>query len=207
MSTATLAETAPERGNKHDQFPMETDEALYELVNGKRVEMPAMSIRAGMIANELVSELNAFAKPKRLGKAFTEILVRLPLAEDLNRDRRPDGSFFSYSQLATEFFQDPEENALELIPELPIEVTSPTDRAENQREKVLEYFLADASWCASLDNLEKSGMANEGCRTTSWRTNWRPLRNIFGPGSVAFGWSILAFNSSTCMNRRRVFES
>ena len=45
MSTATMAETAPELGNEHDQLPMETDEALYELVNGKRVEMPAMSIR------------------------------------------------------------------------------------------------------------------------------------------------------------------
>ncbi len=45
MSTATLAETAPELFHEDDQLPMETDEALYELVNGKRVEMPAMSIR------------------------------------------------------------------------------------------------------------------------------------------------------------------
>ena len=71
-----------------------------------------------------------------------ELLVRLPLAEDLNRNRRPDVSFFSSSQLAIGFFQDLKENALEMVPELAIEVTSPTDRAEDQREKVLEYFQA-----------------------------------------------------------------
>jgi Uma2 family endonuclease len=142
MSTATLTESAPELRKEHDQPAMETDEALYELVDGKRVEMPPMSIRATMVASGLGSELNAFAKPKRLGAAYVELLVRLPLAEHLNQDRRPDVSFFSYSQLAIDFFQDPEEDALVMIPELAIEVTSPSDRAEDQREKVLEYFRA-----------------------------------------------------------------
>jgi Uma2 family endonuclease len=142
MSTATLAETAPELGSEDDQLPMETDEALYELVDGKRVEMPAMSYRAAMIASDLLTELNAFAKPNRLGKAYVELLVQLPLARDLKRNRRPDVSFFTYAQLAIDFFQDPKENALDIVPELAIEVTSPTDRAEDQREKVQEYFQA-----------------------------------------------------------------
>src|ERR1700722_9033836 len=98
MSTATLTETAPELDNELFHLPMETDEALYELVDGKRVEMPAMSTRAAMIAARLTTELNAFAKPNRLGEAFGELLVRLPLAEDPSRDRRPDVSFFAYSQ-------------------------------------------------------------------------------------------------------------
>jgi Uma2 family endonuclease len=142
MSTATLAETAPELFNEDDPLPMETDEALYELVNGKRVEMPAMSFHATMIVSELGSELNSFAKLNRLGKAFVDLLVRLPLAQDVKRNRRPDVSFFSSSQLAIGFFQDPKENALEIVPELAVEVTSPTDRAEDQRNKVHEYFQA-----------------------------------------------------------------
>jgi len=142
MSTATLAEMAPELGSEDDRLPMETDEALYELVNGERVEMPAMSIRATMIVSELGLELNSFAKPNRLGKAYVELLVRLPLAQDVNRNRRPDVSFFTSSQLAIGFFQDFKENALDMVPELAIEVTSPTDRAEEQRKKVLEYFQA-----------------------------------------------------------------
>ncbi len=144
MSTATLAETVPETlpGDEHDQVPMETDEALYELINGQRVQMPEMSIRAGMIASELVSELNAFAKPIRLGKAFGELLLRLPLTAVPSRDRRPDVSFFTYSQSARDSVQDLDDSAWEVIPDLAIEVTSPTDRAEAQREKVLEYFQA-----------------------------------------------------------------
>ncbi len=71
-----------------------------------------------------------------------ELLVQLPLAQDLKRNRRPDVSFFSSSQLAIDFFQDFKENALDLVPELAIEVTSPTDCAEDQRKKVLEYFQA-----------------------------------------------------------------
>jgi Uma2 family endonuclease len=142
MSTATLTESTLDVCKEVDQLPMETDEALYELVDGKRVEMPAMSILATMVASELVTELNAFAKPKRLGKAFGELLIRLPLAEDQSRDRRPDVSFFIYSHLPDEFIQDLSDNAWEMIPDLAIEVTSPTDRAESQREKVLEFFKA-----------------------------------------------------------------
>jgi Uma2 family endonuclease len=121
---------------------METDDAQFEMVDGKRLKMPAMSIRAAMIASRLGTRLNTFAMPHRFGEAFVELLVRLPLGEESNRDRRPDVCFFSHAQLATEFFQNPEENALEMVPELAIEVTSPTDRSEDQREKVAEYFRA-----------------------------------------------------------------
>ena len=95
MSTAILTETAPELDNERLHLPMETDEALYELVDGKRVEMPAMSFHATVIVSELGSELNSFAKLNRLGKAFMDLLVRLPLAQDVKRNRRPDVSFFS----------------------------------------------------------------------------------------------------------------
>jgi hypothetical protein len=38
-----------------------------------------------------------------------------------------------------------------------------------------KFFLALASWRARLDNLERSGMAKQGCPPPSWRTNWRAL--------------------------------
>ena len=40
-----------------------------------------------MIASRIGSALNAFARPKQLGEAFTELLIHLPLAED--ESRRP----------------------------------------------------------------------------------------------------------------------
>ena len=93
MSTATFVRSAVNPGVISSAEPMETDEAFYETVHGQRVEMPPMSIRAVMIASRIVSALNAFARPKGLGEAFTELLIHEPLPEDGSRDRRPDVSF------------------------------------------------------------------------------------------------------------------
>ena len=140
MSTATLAEPDLEPSITAPAEPMETDEALYETVHGQRVEMPPMSIRAAMIATRISSAMNTFAKPKRLGEAFTELLIHLPLPEDESRDRRPDVSFFCYRHSSEQSAEDPDANAWDVIPDLAVEVTSPSDRAEVQRRKVLEYF-------------------------------------------------------------------
>ena len=121
---------------------METDEALYELVDGQRVEIPAMSKRAGRIATWLAMKLNLFAQPNQLGEALVEVLVLLRLPEDPGRNRRPDISFFCHSHSKKESLQGPDENACDVVPDLAVEVTSPTDRAQNQRKKVLEYFRA-----------------------------------------------------------------
>jgi Uma2 family endonuclease len=142
MSTVTLAEMDLEESNAPELMEMETDEALYELVDGQRVEIPAMSKRAGRIATWLAMKLNLFAQPNQLGEAIVEILVQLPLAQDPGRNRRPDISVFCYSHSKKESLEGPDENACGVIPDLAIEVTSPTDRAQNQRKKVLEYFQA-----------------------------------------------------------------
>jgi Uma2 family endonuclease len=120
--------------------PMETDEALYEFVNGQRVEMPPMSIRARIVAARFAAELATFGKTSGLGEVFPEMLFRIPLTEDEGRERRPDISFVSYKNWPTESPLDPDANAWEVIPDLAIEVTSPSDKAEDQREKILEYF-------------------------------------------------------------------
>ena len=142
MTTATFAEPAVGTSNTTLAEPMEADDAPYEVVYGQRVEMPPMSIRAVMITTRISSAINAFAKPKELGEAFTELLVHLPLPEDEGRDRRPDVSYFCYRRSSESPAHDPDANAWDVIPDLAIEVTSPSDRAEVQRKKVLEYFRA-----------------------------------------------------------------
>src|SRR4051812_5640170 len=76
--------------------PLMADEALYELVNGRRVEIPPMSIRAAIIASRLVAELNIFMKDDALGEVFPETVFRIALPEDMTRERRPDIAFVSY---------------------------------------------------------------------------------------------------------------
>jgi Uma2 family endonuclease len=122
--------------------PLETDEALYEFINGQRVEIPPMSIRAAIIASKLVAELNVFVKGHTIGEVFPETVFRLALTEDMTRERRPDIAFVSYQNWPTESPREPDANAWEIVPDLAVEVTSPTDRDEDQREKIREYFLA-----------------------------------------------------------------
>ncbi len=140
MSTAALTGGELETRRESLQLPMETDEALYEWINGQRVAMPPMSIRAMTVVSRLTGLLDAFAKQNHLGEVFSEMLIRLPLPDDEDRNRRPDIFFVSSSKLATAVPEDPDANAWDVVPDLAIEVTSPTDRAEDQREKVVEYF-------------------------------------------------------------------
>jgi Uma2 family endonuclease len=115
----------------------------YEFVDGQWVEMPPMSAFASIVASRLVRHLNAHAVIQDLGEAYSETLVRLPL--NGGRQRRPDGVFVSYQRWpkSRPFVEDA--NAWDVVPDLAIEVVSPTDLAEDVLEKVEEYFRAGVS--------------------------------------------------------------
>jgi Uma2 family endonuclease len=140
MSNAILTGGELEAKQASLALPMETDQALYEFLDGQRVELPPMSIRAVTVVGRLYAQLNSFAVSNHLGEAFIEMLIAVPVPDDEGRNRRPDVCFVSSSALATAAPEDPDANAWSVVPDLAIEVTSPTDRAEDQREKVVEYF-------------------------------------------------------------------
>lgn len=140
MSTAIVSDAERRSSALTDDVPMETDEALYEWINGERVAMPPMSIRASSVAGRLHVMLNSFATPARLGESFILTLIGVPMPEDLDRNRRPDVCFVSAEKLASANPEDLDVNAWAVVPDLAVEVTSPTDRAEVQREKVQEYL-------------------------------------------------------------------
>ena len=89
------------------------------------------------VANDLAEELIVFARPAKLGKVYTEMMFRLP--SPAGRNRRPDVAFVPYSRRPRERAA-PEGRALAVVPDLCVEVVSPTDRAEEVRAKVVEYF-------------------------------------------------------------------
>ncbi len=116
------------------------DEALYEIINGQRVELPPMSVYATRLASRLVTKLNEFAGARALGEAVGETLFRLPLPDD--RNRRPDVALVSYERWPKDRLVSEDDNAWDVVPDLAVEVISPTDRAEDLLEKVDEYFRA-----------------------------------------------------------------
>ena len=69
------------------------------------------------------------------------MLIGVPVPEDEERNRRPDVCFVSTSNCwQPPSRKTPTPTRGSVVPELAVEVTSPTDRAEDQREKVLEYL-------------------------------------------------------------------
>jgi Uma2 family endonuclease len=135
MPSATLLEPAPAAVR-----PFPGEEVLYEIIDGQIVEMPPMSAYAAIVGSLLVSSLNNFARPHGLGVAVSEALFHLDLPVD--RDRRPDGAFVSSGRWPKNQPFPERDNSWNVVPDLAIEVVSPSDLAEDLLEKVEEYFQA-----------------------------------------------------------------
>lgn len=120
--------------------PTEDDYEHYEEIDGVRVAFPPMSAYASRIASRLLIELNAFAHQHNLGEAVSETLFRLPLPR--RRNRRPDVAFVSYERWPADRPMRPDDKVWDVVPDLVVEVVSPTDRAQEVVVKLSEYFEA-----------------------------------------------------------------
>lgn len=108
----------------------------YEVMDGRRVEREPMGAFETAVASWLCSLLNSFAMGKELGLAVTEVLFVLDAARNLKR--RPDVAFVSYARWPTAVIA--REAAWDVVPDLAVEVVSPTNLAEEIERKILEYF-------------------------------------------------------------------
>ena len=115
------------------------DDSLYEVVNGRRVELPPMGAFPTRVASILGQNLGPYTRSKRLGRVDVVMLYRLDDVGDL--ERRPDVAFVSYGRWPRNR-PVPEEAAWDVVPDLAVEVVSSTDRAEAGLDKVRAYFEA-----------------------------------------------------------------
>jgi Uma2 family endonuclease len=116
------------------------DDALYEIIDGERVELPPMSAYAGRVSFRIAKMIGQFADANQLGEAVHEQIFKLAL--DRDRNRRPDAAFVSFERWPRDKGMPGAGNAWEVTPDLAIEVVSPTDRGEEAKEKIVEYFEA-----------------------------------------------------------------
>ena len=138
---------------------------LYEIIDGEIVECPPMSVDAIACANEIMFAVTNYGIAKNLGKAYTEMLIRMPTPID--RDRRPDVIFVTFEKWP-KGMRYPSDRSWEITPDLCVEVVSPTDQAEELREKVVEYFEAGVPlvWVVYPQNqLVDVYDSPESCRT------------------------------------------
>jgi Uma2 family endonuclease len=115
---------------------MRRSDRLYELVDGTLVEKP-MGLSESMLAGDLLTDINVFARKHDLGcAAGADGTVRLLKG----LVRIPDVAFFNWDKLPGRVF--PSRPIPDLAPDLAVEVLSKTNTPEEMERKLREYFLA-----------------------------------------------------------------
>ncbi len=121
--------------------PSAVCDSLFEIVDDLRVELPPMAAYGTRIASLLNSKIEQFAAASGLGRAVTEMLFRISSAPNIQR--RPDVAFVSFDRWP-KAKRIPPGNAWDVVPELVVEVVSPTNLAEEIPTRVREFFGAGA---------------------------------------------------------------
>jgi len=80
--------------------------------------------------------LNSFAVGQKLGLAVHETLFVLHASR--NPQRRPNAAFVSYARWPTAVVA--RESAWNAVPDLAVEIISPTNLAEEIDSKIMDYF-------------------------------------------------------------------
>ncbi|MDH3599102.1 MAG: Uma2 family endonuclease [Candidatus Tectomicrobia bacterium] len=113
------------------------DDSLYEIINGQRVDLLPMGAYATWLASRLHSRLSPYTEDKGLGTTVTEMLFVLDAERDLRR--RPDVAFVSTNRWPLDR-ELPRTGDWVVVPDLAVEVISPTDVFKDVLAKLREYF-------------------------------------------------------------------
>jgi Uma2 family endonuclease len=112
---------------------------FYEVVDNQVRELPPMSARETHFANRLVRFLGPFIWGEGLGDVEIEQLYLIDRARNLQR--RPDLAFISFERWPRGK-PVPATNARDVVPNLAVEVISPTNSAYEVIEKLDDYFAS-----------------------------------------------------------------
>lgn len=118
--------------------------SFFEIIDGQIVERPPMGAFEVWVASVLFELLLPHVRGQRLGRVVSEMLFDLRPAVD--RSRRPDVAFVSYGRWPRNH-RVPLANAWSVVPDLAVEVVSPTDPATDLIDRLAEYFRAGVRAC------------------------------------------------------------
>jgi Uma2 family endonuclease len=136
-STSTGRENGPVAPSGQLTLPV-PDDILYEEVDGKIVEK-TLGATEVVIVSILNQHLGMFARTHRLGRVVAEMIFRIDVTKDLQR--RPDVAFISHARWPYNR-RVPNVPVWDMVPDLAIEVVSPTNTAFEVQQKIHEYFDA-----------------------------------------------------------------
>jgi len=120
-----------------------------ELIDGRIVRMNPTGIQHGDIVIALGSALRDFVRKRQLGRVVGGE-VGIYTRREPDRVRAADIAFVSQERLADKSLK----GFLKVAPELVVEIISPTDRWQNMRDKLEEYFAIGVQrvWIVEPDN-------------------------------------------------------
>ena len=114
------------------------DENLFEIVNDERQELEPMGAFENLFAFHLGVLIENFARLRKLGTATTETLFVLQHLPRLQR--RPDIAFVSRKKMREHRIL--RVSAWDVVPDLAVEIVSPTNFAYEIDTKLVDYFAA-----------------------------------------------------------------
>lgn len=117
---------------------------LFEVIDGEIVECSPTSDYASAVATRLVRKLGTFLDENDIGECGTERLFRIPTKRDPSRSRRPDVYFLSYARWSADRPFSFTGNSRDVVPELLVEVASPSNSGDDLVSKAREYLRAGA---------------------------------------------------------------
>jgi len=120
-----------------------------ELIDGRIVRMNPTGIQHGDIVIALGSALRDFVRTRQLGRVVGGE-VGIYTRREPDRVRAADIAFVSQERLADKSLK----GFLKVAPELVVEIISPTDRWQNMRDRLEEYFAIGVHrvWIVEPDN-------------------------------------------------------
>jgi len=113
------------------------DDALYEVVDGQRVDVLPMSAYATWLASRLHGRLSPYTEGQALGTSVAAMLFILDAQRDLRR--RPDVAFVSAERWPLDRAL-PSTGDWDVVPNLAVEVISPHEVFKDVLAKLREYF-------------------------------------------------------------------
>lgn len=120
---------------------VETD-LPYEVVGGRRIDAPYPGGFEGLILSALLVRLFVFARSNGYGRVVRRALFQLDA--DGSLQLRPDLAFISYQRWARNRPIPERVEAIEVVPDLAVEVVDPSQTASALFGKLGEYFRAGA---------------------------------------------------------------
>lgn len=123
-----------------DLFCLPDDGRRYELLDGVLVEMAPPGGEHGSVSFEVAFALGAHVKAGALGQVLIND-VGIVLGRDPDRVRGPDVCFIAANRIPAGGIP---KTYVEVVPDLIVEVISPTDTATEVQDKIMEWLRAGA---------------------------------------------------------------